>query len=86
MGRTDISKQAVSQLVETLRWAPASFCARPSPEDRRRTLLVLTPRGRRAAVVIDEAVAEVESAMAARIGIDRLGLVYGALRDLDRGV
>ncbi|MGH9017207.1 MAG: MarR family winged helix-turn-helix transcriptional regulator [Acidimicrobiales bacterium] len=83
VARMDISKQAVSQLMDTL--VDGGFVARrPSTGDRRRTLLVLTPRGRRVARVIDRAVAGVEAAMAAAIGAERLGLLYGALQDLDR--
>jgi DNA-binding MarR family transcriptional regulator len=77
-----ISKQAVSQLVDTL--VAAGYVARrPSPEDRRRTLLHLTSRGRKAVRVIDEAVAGVEAEMAARIGHDGLRQLYRWLEVLD---
>ena len=56
---------------------------RPSPEDRRRTLLHLTSRGRGAVRVIDEAVAVVEAGMAAKIGRDELLDLYRALEKLD---
>ncbi len=45
--RMDISKQAVSQLVDTL-VAEGYVDRRPDTEDRRRTLLELTPRGQAA--------------------------------------
>jgi DNA-binding MarR family transcriptional regulator len=80
--RMDISKQAVSQLVDTLVTA-GYVVRRPSPEDRRRTLLSLTARGRRALRVIDETVAEVEVGLAAKIGDDGLRRLYLALEELD---
>jgi DNA-binding MarR family transcriptional regulator len=80
--RMDISKQAVSQLVDTL--VTAGYVERrPSPEDRRRTLLLLTARGRRAVRVIDETVAEVEEELVAQIGADGLRRLYVALEKLD---
>lgn len=69
--RLDISKQAVSQLVDAL--VTAGYVERhPYPDDRRGTLLRLTPRGRRAARVIDTAVGEVNAAMAGKVGPDHL--------------
>jgi DNA-binding MarR family transcriptional regulator len=80
--RMDISKQAVSQLVDTLVTA-GYVVRRPSPDDRRRTLLLLTARGRRAVRVIDETVADVEAELAAKIGGDTLRQLYIALEELD---
>jgi DNA-binding MarR family transcriptional regulator len=78
----DISKQAVSQLVDTL--VNAGYVERrPSPEDRRRTLLLLTARGRRAVRVIDEAVSQVEAKLMDEIGDDGLRRLYLALEELD---
>jgi DNA-binding MarR family transcriptional regulator len=79
--RMDISKQAVSQLVDTL-VAEGYVDRRPDTEDRRRTLLKLTPRGQAAARIIGEAVDEVESEMAVRIG-DEIGKLHRLLKDLD---
>lgn len=82
VARMGISKQAVSQLIETL--VAADFVARrPSAEDRRRTLLHLTSRGRSAARIIDEAVAATEADMLAQIGRDGLVQLYRALLELD---
>jgi DNA-binding MarR family transcriptional regulator len=82
VARMGISKQAVSQLIETL--VAADYVARhPSPEDRRRTLLRLTSRGRRAARVIDEAVAAMEAEMLENIGRDALSQLYRSLLELD---
>src|ERR1700735_4667123 len=48
VARMGISKQAVSQLIETL--VTMGYVVRsPAPDDRRRTLLRLTTRGRSAA-------------------------------------
>ena len=58
--RMGISKQAVSQLIETL-VTMGYVTRRPAPDDRRRTLLHLTARGRSAARIIDRTVAEMEA-------------------------
>ena len=82
VGRMGISKQAVSQLVETL--VTMGYVARhPAPDDRRRTLLQLTARGRGAARTIDDTVAAVEAAMAAVIGQEALHAVHRALKELE---
>jgi DNA-binding MarR family transcriptional regulator len=77
-----ISKQAVGQLVDTL-VALGYVERRPYPEDRRRTLLALTTKGRKAARVIDHSVAAVEGRMRATLGGDRLDQLYGMLIELD---
>jgi DNA-binding MarR family transcriptional regulator len=77
-----ISKQAVSQLVDTL--VTSGYVARhPAPDDRRRTLLHLTPRGRSAARVIDDTVASLEAEMEAVIGREQLRALHEALLRLD---
>ena len=77
-----ISKQAVSQLVETL--VTLGYVARrPAADDRRRTLLHLTTRGRHAARMIDATVAEMEETMASTIGRERLQELHRALVELD---
>ncbi len=79
-----ISKQAISQLIETL--VTMGYVARhPAPDDRRRTLLQLTARGRGATRIIDETVAGMEAAMAGTIGRDRLRQLHRALQELDEG-
>jgi DNA-binding MarR family transcriptional regulator len=82
VARMGISKQAVSQLIETL-VTMGYVTRRPAPDDRRRTLLQLTARGRSAARIIDRTVAETEAAMATALGRDRLRELHGALVDLD---
>jgi DNA-binding MarR family transcriptional regulator len=78
-----ISKQAVSQLMEAL--VTLGYVARhPAPDDRRRTLLQLTARGRAAVHVIDDTAAALEVAMATAIGGDALRALHAALQDLDQ--
>jgi len=80
--RMGISKQAISQLVESL--VTLGYVARrPAPDDRRRTLLQLTARGRGAARVIDETVARMEAGMASTLGRERLHQLHRALVELD---
>lgn len=80
--RMGISKQAISQLVETL--VTLGYVARrAAADDRRRTLLHLTTRGRGAARIIDATVAEMEETMANAIGAERLQELHRALADLD---
>jgi DNA-binding MarR family transcriptional regulator len=77
-----ISKQAISQLIETL--ATLGYVGRrPAADDRRRTLLHLTSRGRGAARIIDATVAEMEVTMANAIGRERLQELHRALVELD---
>lgn len=80
--RMGISKQAVSQLVETL--VTLGYVGRDAAaDDRRRTLLHLTTRGRHAARMIDATVAEMEETMASTIGRERLQELHRALVELD---
>jgi DNA-binding MarR family transcriptional regulator len=80
--RMGISKQAVSQLIETL--VTLGYVARrPAADDRRRTLLHLTTRGRGAAQLIDATVADMEAAMADTIGRERLLELHRALTELN---
>lgn len=82
VARMGISKQAISQLIETL-VIMGYVARRPAPDDRRRTLLQLTARGRGAARVIDRTVAQTEATMASTLGRDRLQELHRALVDLD---
>jgi DNA-binding MarR family transcriptional regulator len=80
--RMGISKQAVSQLIDTL--VTMGYVARcPAPYDRRRTLLQLTNRGRGAVTIIDDTVADMETDMAAAIGREQLHQLHRALLQLD---
>ncbi len=82
VARMAISKQAISQLVETL--VTLGYVARhAAANDRRRTLLHLTARGRDAARIIDATVADMEETMADTIGRERLHELHGALVALD---
>jgi DNA-binding MarR family transcriptional regulator len=82
VARMGISKQAISQLVESL-VALGYVARRPAADDRRRTLLHLTARGRGAARVIDETVARIEAGMAETLGEDGLRELHRALAELD---
>lgn len=62
-----ISKQAASQLVDTL--VMRGYLTRATDEqDRRRVNLRLTPRGEEAAAVVAGAVADVDAAITQRVG------------------
>jgi DNA-binding MarR family transcriptional regulator len=62
-----ISKQAASQLVDTL--VMRGYLSRTTDEqDRRRVNLRLTPRGEEAAAVVAAAVGEVDAAITERVG------------------
>jgi DNA-binding MarR family transcriptional regulator len=84
VARMGISKQAVSQLIDTL--VTTGYVARgPAPDDRRRTLLHLTTRGASAARIIDDTVARLEGEMEAVIGRAPLHALHEALLQLGRG-
>jgi DNA-binding MarR family transcriptional regulator len=76
-----ISKQATSQLIDTL-VVRGYVERRPHPEDRRRMVVDLTPRGRTMAEVIGAAVASVDAELVARVGVEAvagLRVALGAL-------
>ncbi len=72
-----VSKQAASQLIDTL--VLRGYLERATdPDDRRRLTLEVTPRGREAAKAVREGVEAVDEALAARINADDMhGLVVG---------
>jgi DNA-binding MarR family transcriptional regulator len=81
-----ISKQAASQLIDTL---VARGCVerRPDPADRRRVSIELTDRGREYAAAIIAAVAEVEAELARRLppdGLDSLRRGLAALGEIGK--
>ena len=67
----DVSKQAASQLVDTL-VLRGYLTRRTNPDDRRRMLIELTDRGRAAAAAIHAAVGEVDAELAATISPQQL--------------
>lgn len=79
-----ISKQAVSQLVDTL--VTRGYLLRaPDPRDRRRMTVTLTDRGRAAAAVTRAAVATVDAALVEVVGarsVSSARRVLGALAQL----
>ncbi|MCU1361774.1 MAG: hypothetical protein JWN99_3063 [Ilumatobacteraceae bacterium] len=77
----NMSKQTASQLVETL--VARGYVARsPDPDDRRRVMVTLTPRGKQAAKKSAAGVARVDAALARRFSPDELATtrrVLGAM-------
>jgi DNA-binding MarR family transcriptional regulator len=80
-----VSKQAASQLVDTL--VVRGYVERiPHPDDRRRMTVGLTDRGRGAAEEIRDAVEAVDRALTDRVGAEDLSVarrVLGQLVELD---
>lgn len=61
-----VTKQATGQLIDTL-VARGYLERQPDPDDRRRMLIELTPRGRDAASEVREGVASVDAELAQRL-------------------
>jgi DNA-binding MarR family transcriptional regulator len=73
-----ISKQAVSQLIDTM--VMRGYLARtPDTEDRRRMLLSLTPRGEAAATVSWQAATEADTELASRLSADGIAALRAGL-------
>lgn len=66
-----VSKQATGQLIDTL-VARGYLDRRPDPDDRRRLLIELTPRGRAAAEEVREAIRSVDAELARRVSAAEL--------------
>ncbi len=76
-----ISKQAVSQLIDTM--VMRGYLERtPDAEDRRRMLLHLTPRGRAAATVSWEAATAVDEELMLRLSADGVAALRAGLATL----
>jgi DNA-binding MarR family transcriptional regulator len=76
-----ISKQAVSQLIDTM--VMRGYLERtPDTEDRRRMLLHLTPRGEAAATVCWQAATEVDEELARRLSADGVAALRAGLSAL----
>jgi DNA-binding MarR family transcriptional regulator len=73
-----ISKQAVSQLIDTM--VMRGYLERtPDPDDRRRMLLTLTPRGEEAATVSWQAATAVDYELTRRLTPDRVATLRASL-------
>lgn len=73
-----VSKQAASQLVDTL--VSRGYLERtPDPGDRRRVTVTLTDRGRAAAIETRDAVAGVDAALVERVGADAVATARAVL-------
>jgi len=77
MRELDVSKQAASQLIDTL-VLRGYLERRANPDDRRRITVELTERGRAAAAAVGAAVGEVDAELASRLTEEELhGLRVG---------
>lgn len=73
-----VSKQATSQLVDTL--VLRGYLSRePDPEDRRRIAVTVTERGRAAAAAVRAGVQSVDRALAAAISEEQLAAMRAGL-------
>jgi DNA-binding MarR family transcriptional regulator len=78
-----ISKQAVSQLIDTM--VMRGYLARtPDTEDRRRMVLTLTPRGEAAATVSWQAASGADTELASRLSADGIAALRAGLVALCR--
>ena len=80
-----VSKQAASQLIDAL-VVRGYVERRPDDEDRRRTIITLTPRGEAAAEASHAAVDRVDALLTAMVGAADLATarrVLGHLADID---
>ena len=84
MGELGVSKQAVSKLVDAL-VRDGYVERRPHPTDRRRTDLVLSASGRRAADAITDAVRATDTAFARELGAERFAELVDLLTALAQG-
>ena len=86
-GELAVSKQAASQLVDTL--VTRGYVERtPDPDDRRRVTVGLTERGRAAAGEIRQAVERVDAELATKVSqqdLDRARAVLGAIVEMGHG-
>lgn len=87
-----VTKQATGQLIDAL-VSRGYLERRPDPDDRRRMLIELTPRGRGAAAEVREAVARIDAELARRVSPSELaGLRAGLValcdirEELERGL
>jgi DNA-binding MarR family transcriptional regulator len=82
-GRLRMSKQALNHLLGQLE--QRGYLSRDAdPEDRRSKRITLTPRGAEAAIVIRQAVAEMEDAWKQQLGAKRFAQLRTLLRELNQ--
>jgi DNA-binding MarR family transcriptional regulator len=81
--RLRMSKQALNYLLGQLERL-GYVERRPDPDDLRAKRIALTPRGGSAIVVIREAVAEMETVWAEKLGPERFAQLRGLLVELDQ--
>jgi DNA-binding MarR family transcriptional regulator len=80
-----ISKQALNYLLGELERVDY-LERRPDPDDLRSKRVALTPRGVSAITVIREAVGEIETAWAERLGAQRFAEFRSLLLDLNQSI
>lgn len=84
MGEMGVSKQAVSKLIDVL--VTSGFVTRkPNGDDRRRTDLLLSAKGRKVARVIEGAARTTEERFIAELGAEKFADLVRALAQLARG-
>jgi DNA-binding MarR family transcriptional regulator len=83
--RLRISKQALNYLLGELERL-TYLERRPDPDDLRSKRVALTPRGVSAITVIREAVGEIETAWAERLGAQRFAELRSLLLDLNQSI
>lgn len=81
MGEMGVSKQAVSKLVDVL-VSSGLVDRRPNDADRRRTDLLLSARGQKAAGIIEDAARATEEDFIAELGAERFANVVQMLARL----
>ena len=77
----DVSKQAASQLIDTL-VLRGYLTRQTNPQDRRRMLIELTERGRAAAAAIHAAVAEIDAELSRMVAPEHLAGLRAGLTAL----
>jgi DNA-binding MarR family transcriptional regulator len=81
IGGLGISKQAASQLIDTL--VSRGYLTRRSvPDDRRRVMIELTERGRAAAVAVRDGIADVDAELATMLSPRQLAGLRAGLAAL----
>ncbi|MGH2401155.1 MAG: MarR family winged helix-turn-helix transcriptional regulator [Candidatus Limnocylindria bacterium] len=79
--RANITPQALGELVDDLERS-GYVTRRPDPDDRRAKRIVLTEHGRAAVVAGQRTIGDLEAALRASLGAERMDTLHDVLRDL----